>query len=130
MSYDTQDFLPTAMELAGIAPSKAPPKIDGHSFAPVLLGKKIPQPRFIYHEFGGPQVRFLNEIIDDFRRFLDEMRRFQTMFGQDPVFVDAPFPKNFGQNIRLGQWSGVAVCFKAPCSTENNATFFLYGPLL
>ena len=87
------------MELAGIAPSKAPPKIDGHSFAPVLLGKTISQPRFIYHEFAGPQ---------------------------DPVFADVPFPKNFGQNIRFGQWSGVAVCFKAPCSKENNATFFLY----
>ena len=80
MSYDTQDFLPTAMELAGIAPSKAPPKIDGHSFAPVLLGKTIPQPRFLYHEFGGPQVRFLTEILDDLRRFVDEIWRFETEF--------------------------------------------------
>jgi arylsulfatase A-like enzyme len=84
------DFLPTALELAGIPTSKLPPKIDGHSFAPTLLGKSSqPQPPFIYHEFSGPQ---------------------------DPVFVGVTFPKSFSQNVRMGQWSGVAVCFTGSLS--------------
>ena len=43
------------LSAAGIESSKLPPAIDGHSFAPTLLGKAQPQPPFIYHDFGGPQ---------------------------------------------------------------------------
>ena len=37
--------------------------------------------------------------------------------------------KQFGQNVRMGKWSGVAVCKSAPCDLtkpETNTTFFLY----
>ena len=97
------DFLPTAAELAGISAKalgvELPAPIDGISFAPTLLGKVQPQPPFIYHEFGGPQ---------------------------DPVFEGATFPKSFGQNVRMGTWSGVCVSAGAPCMEETNMTFFLY----
>ena len=46
------DFLPTAAEIIGVT---APPKLDGISFLPELLGKKQSKHEFLYWEFheGG-----------------------------------------------------------------------------
>lgn len=94
------DFLPTAAELTGIDNAILPPMIDGHSFAPTLLGKPQAQPPFIYHDFGGPQ---------------------------DPVLRSMNISKSFGQNVRMGKWSGVAVCKASPCDISTpDTTFFLY----
>lgn len=103
------DFLPTVAELAGVS-SDAPPAIDGHSFAPTLRGDTQAQPPFIYHEYAG---------------------------CDDPVFRDASFPHAFGQNIRMGEWSGVCVTASAACQPVNASmrhkastptqTFFLYN---
>ena len=41
------DFLPTAAGLAGFAP---PPKLDGISFLPALLGQKQPEHEYLYWE--------------------------------------------------------------------------------
>jgi arylsulfatase A-like enzyme len=41
------DFLPTAAELAGVPASALPPRIDGLSFVPTLLGKDQDQPPFV-----------------------------------------------------------------------------------
>ena len=45
------DFLPTAADLAGIAP---PANTDGMSILPTLLGKKQPPRDFLYWEFFSP----------------------------------------------------------------------------
>ena len=42
------DFLPTAAELAG---AKAPPKLDGLSFVPALVGREGPAHEFFYWEY-------------------------------------------------------------------------------
>ncbi len=47
-----EDWLPTLLELAG-EKSKTAAAIDGFSFAPVLLGNKIPERPFLYREFPG-----------------------------------------------------------------------------
>ena len=44
------DFFRTAAAIAG---ASVPAHIDGYSILPTLQGGKQPQPRFIYHEFGG-----------------------------------------------------------------------------
>lgn len=44
------DFLPTAAELAG-ASDKVPPKLDGISFVPTLLGKPQTPHEYLYWEF-------------------------------------------------------------------------------
>ena len=90
------DFLPTAAELAGVPATALPPKIDGHSFVPTLLGKPQDQPKFIYHDFVRP---------------IDAAVRHAA----------------FGQNIRMGKWSGVAACSTPPCRiADSNTTFFLF----
>jgi arylsulfatase len=45
-----EDWLPTLLELLG-EKQKTPKEIDGISFAPVLLGKKLPERPFLYREF-------------------------------------------------------------------------------
>jgi arylsulfatase A len=53
-----EDWLPTLLELGG-GKSSTPTDIDGISFAPVLLGKKITERPFLYREFpayGGQQA--------------------------------------------------------------------------
>ena len=53
-----EDWLPTLLELGGDK-SSTPTDIDGISFAPVLLGKKITERPFLYREFpayGGQQA--------------------------------------------------------------------------
>jgi arylsulfatase A-like enzyme len=52
-----EDWLPTILELVGAA-SSIPPKLDGISMAPTLLGRSQPPRPFLYREFpsyGGQQ---------------------------------------------------------------------------
>lgn len=46
------DLLPTLADLAGVAQSALPPKIDGISILPALTEHKVVQPDFIYHEYN------------------------------------------------------------------------------
>ena len=102
------DVLPTVAELAGIPSTALPPKIDGRSFVPTLLGKSQDQPPFIYHDYPHP-------IDAAFRRA-----------ASDPEGPHKPAVP-FGQNIRMGKWSGVAGCHMPPCKIgTRNTTFFLF----
>lgn len=47
-----EDWLPTLLELVG-EKKATPPKLDGLSFAPTLLGKKQKERPFLYREFPG-----------------------------------------------------------------------------
>ena len=47
-----EDWLPTLLELSGAA-GVTPKEIDGHSFAPTLLGKAQEARPFLYREFPG-----------------------------------------------------------------------------
>jgi len=47
------DFLPTACDIAGI---ESPPKIDGISFVPVLLGGEQKKHDYLYWEFHERQT--------------------------------------------------------------------------
>lgn len=82
------DFLPTVQELTG-APHKGP-KVDGTSFLQTLKTGAVKQPEFIYHDFDG---------------------------CQDPVCTQTKgLSCDFGQNIRMGDWSGVCVGKERPCT--------------
>lgn len=96
------DFLPTAAAIAG-ADDAMPSTIDGHSFLPTLVGSQQPQPPFVYHEYDGPQDPSL-----------------KTFVG---------LKKGFGQNVRVGNWSGVCVGPNKPCigtTPSGESRFFLY----
>jgi len=94
------DFLPTAAAIAGLD-AAVPPTVDGHSFLPTLLGHDQPQPQFVYHEYTD---------------------------CDDPSLAQYPAVKrSFGQNVRMGNWSGVCVGGDRPCTGQSaNSRFLLY----
>eukprot|EP00049_Salpingoeca_infusionum_P006356 m.105623 g.105623 ORF g.105623 m.105623 type:complete len:506 (+) comp13283_c0_seq3:337-1854(+) len=94
------DFLPTAAELAGVPRSELPPRIDGRSIAQTLRTGKESQPEFVYHEYAD---------------------------CLDPVCTKhSALNCEFGQNIRMGNWSGVCVGPHKPCTGAPPGQFFLY----
>lgn len=98
------DFLRTAADLAGLS-AHVPPTADGMSFVPTLLGHTQEQPAFIYHEYHG---------------------------CNDPDLGGVNVSRNFAQNIRMGNWSGVCVGAHAPCVADPavptyEGAFFLYN---
>ena len=94
------DLLPTLAELAGASADTLPPKLDGQSVAATLLRQEENQPEYIYHEFAG---------------------------CQDPICKATPnLPCHFGQNVRMGNWSGVCLGKKEPCTGKAPGKFLLY----
>ena len=68
--------------------------------AATLLRQEENQPEYIYHEFAG---------------------------CQDPICTATPnLPCHFGQNVRMGNWSGVCLGKKEPCTGKAPGKFLLY----
>eukprot|EP00756_Hemistasia_phaeocysticola_P040048 Hpha_TRINITY_DN16844_c1_g1::TRINITY_DN16844_c1_g1_i1::g.152638::m.152638 len=82
------DFLPTAADIAGVASEDLPSDLDGYSVLPTLQGKKQAQPKFVYHDYES---------------------------CKDPG-VSKLYATAFGQNLRMGNWSGVCVGATKPCT--------------
>ena len=87
------DFLPTAAELVG---APLPPRIDGVSVAPLLLGKvdvaAPAPPRTLYYEFCWNQVLNTPEKISSIK----------NLKGALPVV----YGNGWTQAVRLGDWKG------------------------
>jgi arylsulfatase A len=77
------DFLPTACELAGVAP---PERLDGRSFAPLLRGETMQGERALYWEFHerGPW-RALRQGDWKLIEWLDQDKYELFNLGQDPA---------------------------------------------
>lgn len=94
------DFLPTAAAIAGISDEDLPPSLDGYSLLPTLQGKTQDQPEFVYHDFPN---------------------------CNDAVVKTMGLSCSFGQNVRMGNWSGVCVGGARPCTGRGSqGHFFLY----
>eukprot|EP00756_Hemistasia_phaeocysticola_P040049 Hpha_TRINITY_DN16844_c1_g2::TRINITY_DN16844_c1_g2_i1::g.152641::m.152641 len=93
------DFLPTAADIGGVASGDLPSNLDGYSVLPTILGKSQAQPKFIYHDYESCNDPGLSKI----------------------------YATAFGQNLRMGNWSGVCVGATKPCTATGGVQWEWYN---